>query len=162
MSSWICTKGWQLFRTVSPTERKLAKLEIERKVRAKRSQDIREKGRADDKNANEIEAEVDSVEYGEYDEYLAEEEAWRLALQKRLLAQSQDRLVPLPPPGEPFWERPYTAAGDLLLTIEGLKKLQSDLRKDRLESWEFFLRMAPAATGLVGTLIGLVVVLKGC
>jgi hypothetical protein len=150
---------WRLYRRFSPTERALSRQEAAHKQwREETERKIAERVAAGEDRAR---VESDLV-FGEDTDALVDYEFERSNQQKRLLYRAGKRSAPPPPSGPPYWEEAETLGGSPLLTYEGVYKLKSDLRKDRQQSWDLTLKIAMVLTGLVGTLIGLVSVLKGC
>jgi len=150
------------YRHLSPTERRLARQERESKIRRAADEKRRTALRESGKTPQEIESDLSNDEFFEW---LERDESNREYLQERLKIQAERRLVPLPPDGPPYWDedRPRTGIETYrLLTYQGIYKVKRDIRKDRIESWDFALKLATIFTGLVGATIGLVSVLKGC
>jgi|GEM_PF-1280977 len=105
-------------------------------------------------------AEVDDLERWAYMDVEAIEEDIALLAQRRLFRRASRLLVPTPRHDEKgMWDRsPVT--GWYLLTRDGIKQLRAEIRQERRERREGILTWGPMATGIIGSLIGLLAVLR--
>jgi hypothetical protein len=80
-------------------------------------------------------------------------------LTRVLLRQARHYAVPTPHHSESAWEE-SVSTGQRFLSVKAQAELRSAIRKERTERWDFGLKVLAALTGVLGTLIGLIAMLK--
>ena len=89
-----------------------------------------------------------------YDEEIAQ------VIFNRLVRQATDLIIPIPDLDDDTMWIETPASGSRRLSAKAIHELRAAIRKERRERVEFWTFRISTATGLIGTLIGLVTVLK--